>query len=97
MAKLSLLKAVKGSLGLIFTQRTGVLKKKMLFTFAARDGCKKQRPCLSWVQLVLCVNTIVVGVSQGFRKKMLLQVLVLPCCRFKAMYLKPISGFFLIQ
>jgi len=64
-------KGGKGSLELTAHQNVEVVKEDNVLTFAARDGAKQSRALAGTMRAL--VNNMVVGVSQGFEKRLLLQ------------------------
>ncbi|GAB3479214.1 50S ribosomal protein L6 [Marinomonas epiphytica] len=64
-------KGGKGSLEFNVHASVAVKKEENVITFAARDGAKQSRALAGTTRAL--VNNMVVGVSQGFEKKLLLQ------------------------
>ncbi|TDO97218.1 50S ribosomal protein L6 [Marinomonas balearica] len=64
-------KGAKGSLELDVHASVEVKKEESVLTFAARDGAKQSRALAGTTRAL--INNMVVGVSQGFEKKLLLQ------------------------
>ena len=64
-------KGGKGSLELTAHQNVEVVQQDNVITFAARDGAKQSRALAGTMRSL--VNNMVIGVSQGFEKKLLLQ------------------------
>ena len=64
-------KGGKGSLELNVHTSVEVNKEDNVLTFAARDGAKQSRALAGTTRAL--VNNMVVGVSQGFEKRLLLQ------------------------
>ena len=64
-------KGGKGSLELNAHASVQVIKEENVITFAARDGAKQSRALAGTTRAL--VNNMVVGVSQGFEKKLILQ------------------------
>lgn len=66
-----LVKGGKGSLELNAHSSVQVSKEDNVLTFAARDGAKQSRALAGTTRAL--VNNMVIGVSQGFEKKLVLQ------------------------
>ena len=64
-------KGGKGSLELDVHTSVQVTKEENVITFAARDGAKQSRALAGTTRAL--VNNMVVGVSQGFEKRLILQ------------------------
>lgn len=64
-------KGGKGSLELNAHQSVELVKEDNVLTFAARDNAKQSRALAGTTRAL--VNNMVLGVSQGFEKKLLLQ------------------------
>lgn len=69
--QLIIVKGGKGSLELSAHQNVEVAKEDNVVTFAPRDGAKQSRALAGTMRAL--VNNMVIGVSQGFEKKLLLQ------------------------